>query len=184
MSTEFASAGLILEVDTIVRFVDGMKRYVITGVDTEKRTAFAACYTNHGSISAADFLMKTMAVLPDCPTSIQTDNGSEFALHFAQAALDNGITHFHAYPRSPKMNAHIERFNRTLDEEFLRYHRALLRDDVQLFNNKLIDWLLWYNGERSHYALGQVAPLRAIMSSFSSQLSIKECQMWWTHTRG
>ena len=36
----------VLEVDTVVRFIDGIKRYILTGVDTERRTAFAACYTN------------------------------------------------------------------------------------------------------------------------------------------
>lgn len=168
----------VLEVDTIVRFIDGVKRYILTGVDTERRTAFAAAYTNHGSASAADFLEKARIVLPDCPPAVQTDNGSEFALHFEHACRDGQITHFHTYPRSPKMNAHVERFNRTLDEEFLRFHRALLRDDVRTFNDQLVDWLLWYNGERPHYALGQVSPLRFMMS----QLSAGECQMWWTHT--
>jgi putative transposase len=168
----------VLEVDTVVRFIDGMKRYILTGVDTEKRTAFAACYTNHGSQSAADFFRKVQVVLPDCPTAIQTDNGSEFALHFEQAVAASGLTHFHTYPRSPKMNAHVERFNRTLDEEFLQSHRALLRDDVAAFNNALVDWLLWYNGERPHYALGQVSPFRFMMQS----LPVEKCQMWWTHT--
>ena len=169
----------VLEVDTIVRFIDGVKRYILTGVDTEKRTAFAAAYTNHGSTSAADFLRKARIALPECPLAVQTDNGSEFALHFETACKEEGITHFHTYPRSPKMNAHIERFNRTLDEEFLHSHRALLRDDVSAFNHALVDWLLWYNGERPHYALGQVSPFRFMMRS----LPVGECQMWWTHTR-
>ena len=76
------------------------------------------------------------------------------------------------------MNAHVERFNRTLDEEFLRDHRALLRDDVSTFNARLVDWLLWYNAERPHHALGQVSPLQCILKS----LPAEECQMWWTHT--
>lgn len=168
----------VLEVDTVIRFVDGVKRYILTAVDTKKRTAFAACYTNHGSKSAADFLSKCRQVLPECPSAVQTDNGSEFALHFETACREHTLTHFHTYPRSPKMNAHVERFNRTLDEEFLRYHRALLRDDARSFNERLIDWLLWYNGERPHYALGQVSPFQFILRS----LPERECHMWWTHT--
>lgn len=167
----------VLEADTVVRFVDGMKRYILTGIDTEARTAFAGAYTNHGSASATDFLCKTREVLPECPTDVQTDNGSEFALHFHQAVQGAGL-HFNTHPRSPKENAHVERFNRTLDEEFLRHHRDLLRDDVAAFNEKLVDWLLWYNAERPHYALGQRSPLRAMMES----LPTRECQMWWTHT--
>jgi transposase InsO family protein len=168
----------VLEIDTVVRFVDGIKRYVLTGTDTEKRTSFAACYTNHGSRSAADFLEKCRAVLPDCPRAIQTDNGSEFALHFEKACNILHLERFHTHARSPKENAHVERFNRTLNEEFLIYHRALMRDDVSKFNDTLVDWLLWYNGERPHYALGQVSPFQAMMTS----LTDRECQMWWTHT--
>ena len=167
----------VLEADTIVRFIDGTKRYILTGIDTEKRTAFAGAYTNHGSKSASDFLRKTRIVLPLCPDDVQTDNGSEFALHFHTAVKEAGL-HFNTHPRSPKENAHVERFNRTLDEEFLRYHRALLRDDISAFNKKLVDWLLWYNGERPHHALGLKSPFQAMMTT----LPAEECQMWWTDT--
>jgi transposase InsO family protein len=168
----------VLEVDTVVRFVHGFKRYVVTAVDTETRCAFAAGYTNHGSASAADFLRRVRQVLPDCPDAVQTDNGSEFARHFDAACTDLGLIRYHTYPRSPKMNAHIERFNRTMDEEFLRYQKPLLRDDVPAFNRALVDWLLWYNGERPHHALGQQAPFRVMLE----KVNPSECHMWWTHT--
>jgi transposase InsO family protein len=168
----------VLELDTIVRFIDGVKRYTLTAIDTEARTSFAACYTSHGSFSARDFLRKTVSVLPDCPTHIQTDNGSEFAQYFTEEAKRLKLIHYHTYPRTPKMNAHVERFNRTLSEEFLRYHKPLMRDNVSLFNEKLIDWLLWYNGERPHSALGQKAPLQVLME----RLNPRECQKWWTST--
>ncbi|MFH1145555.1 MAG: integrase core domain-containing protein [bacterium] len=167
----------VLEADTIVRFVDGIRRYILTAVDTEGRLAFAGAYTNHGSASAADFLAKTREVLPDCPTDVQTDNGSEFALHFHQAVGKVGL-HFNTHPRSPKENAHVERFNRTLDEEFLRYHRGLLRDDVAEFNKKLVDWLIWYNTRRPHWALGLLSPLQYICS----HLTALESQKCWTDT--
>jgi transposase InsO family protein len=155
-----------------------MKRYIVTGIDTEKRTAFATTYTNHGSASASDFLTKCQAVLPDCPMAVQTDNGSEFALHFDRACEKMKLERFHTYPRSPKMNAHVERFNRTLDEEFLKQHRALMRDDVKGFNDALIDWLLWYNSERPHHSLGLKSPFQAMMDA----LPARECHMWWTNT--
>jgi len=168
----------VLEVDTIVRFIDGIKRYVITGIDTQSRMAFAGGYSNHGSASATDFLQKTRLVLPDCPTDTQTDNGSEFAKHFHIAVSELGL-HFNTHPRLPKENAHIERFNRTLNEEFIQYNRDLLRDDLPEFNRQLIDWLLWYNTGRPHHALGNVSPLRKLVAT----LPAKECHMLWTHTR-
>ncbi len=167
----------VLEADTVVRFVDGVKRYILTGIDTEKRTAFAVGYTNHGSACAADFLKKIREVLPDCPHDVQTDNGSEFAFHFHEAVEKAGL-HFNTHPRSPKENAHIERFNRSLNEEFLVYHRELLRDDIAEFNRQLIDWLIWYNTRRPHWSLGMLSPLQYICK----QLTAEESQKCWTDT--
>ncbi len=76
----------VLELDTVVRFIDGTKRYILTTIDTETRTSFASVYTNHGSQSASDFLKRCIQVLPDCPTHSQTDNGSEFAKYLHETA--------------------------------------------------------------------------------------------------
>jgi len=167
----------VLEVDTIVRYIDGVKRYILTAIDTEGKTTFAGAYTNHGSASAADFLSKARTVIPLCPNDTQSDNGSEFDKYFHKVAKQTG-EHFYIHPRTPKENAHIERFNRTLNEEFLIYHRALLRDDVSAFNEALVEWLLWYNTKRPHYALGNISPFKYIMST----LPAAECHMLWTHT--
>jgi transposase InsO family protein len=168
----------VLELDTVVRFIDGTKRYILTAIDTETRSAFAGAYTNHGSLSASDFLKRCMEVLPNCPSHIQTDNGSEFAKYFNQTAINLGLIHYHTYPRSPKMNAHVERFNRTLSEEWIVYHRSLLRDDVSRANQLLIDYLLWYNTKRPHASLGLKSPFQGIVE----RLKASERQKWWTHT--
>jgi transposase InsO family protein len=168
----------VLELDTIVRFIDGTKRYILTAVDTKTRTTFAGAYTNHGSASASDFLERCLEVIPDCPREIQTDNGSEFALYFRDTAKRLNLTHYHTYPHSPKMNAHVERFNRTLQEEFIIYHRSLLRDEVVAFNEKLIDYLIWYNTKRPHHSLGLRSPFQCMIEG----LDVVECQRWWTYT--
>jgi transposase InsO family protein len=168
-----------MELDTIIRFIDGIKRYILTAIDVEKKFAFAGAYTSHSSASAADFLKRVIEVCPFEIEELQTDNGSEFALNFEQACTTLGLTHFHTYPRSPKMNPFIERFNRTISEDFIMLNRPLLRDDVHAFNLKLVDWLLWYNTRRPHESLGLVSPLRYIVST----LTAGECQRWWTRTR-
>ena len=167
-----------MELDTIVRFVGGIKRYILTAIDVEKKFAFAGAYTSHSSASAADFLRKLIMVCPFTIEELQTDNGSEFADHFATACTSLGLTHFHTYPRSPKMNPFIERFNRTSWEDFIAQNRTLLRNDLLAFNEKLVDWLLWYNTKRPHESLGLVSPLRYILSS----LTAEECQRYWTRT--
>jgi len=169
-----------IEIDTIVRFINGTKRYILTAIDVERKFAFALAYTSHSSLTAKDFLHKLITVAPFPIKEIQTDNGSEFANHFHRACEELNITHYHTYPRTPKMNAHIERFNRTISEDFISLNRMLLAIDIDKFNEKLIDWLLWYNGERPHQSLGMLSPLQYIVRSMD--LSAKECQMWWTST--
>jgi len=168
----------VLQLDTVVRFIDGTKRYLLTTIDTETRTAFAGVYTNHGSQSASDFLQKCLVVLLDCPIQIQTDNGSEFAKYFADTAKRLKLVHYHTYPRCPKMNDNVERFNRTLQEEWIVYHRSVLRDDVLEANKQLIDYLLWYNSKRLHHSLGLKSPFQGIVE----RLKAVECHKWWTCT--
>jgi transposase InsO family protein len=54
------------------------------------------------------------------------------------------------------MNAHVERFNRTIQESFVDYHEDLLFTDLDRFNQKLADWLVIYNAERPHHSGGQL----------------------------
>ncbi len=167
-----------LELDTVVRFIDGTKRYVVTALDTKTKFAFAGAYTKHSSATAADLLKKYALVCPVAVAPVQTDNGSEFADRFAHACKNLGLTQYHTYPHCPKMNGAVERFNRTISEDFMEPNKYLLRDDVPAFNRKLADWLLWYNSVRPHASLGQIPPLRYICN----QLTPRDCQMWWTRT--
>ena len=170
----------VLQLDTIVRYIDGTKRYILTAIDTKTRITFATVYTNHGSASAADFLKNTLTCIPEVPAAIQTDNGSEFAKHFRDTAKKLNLTHYHTYPRCPKMNAQIERFNRTLQEEWIQFNRHLIRDDVKEANHKLMDYLLWYNSKRPHHSLNLASPFQAMLESMT--LSEMESQRWWTYT--
>jgi transposase InsO family protein len=169
-----------LEIDTVVRFVANTKRYIYTAINLEDRFAFAGTYANHSSSSAKDFLEKLIEVVPFQIREIQTDNGSEFAHHFHDACLVLKIHHYHTYPRCPKMNGTVERFNRTLSEDFIRHHLLLLRDDILQFNEALMDWLIWYNTKRPHQSLGMLSPLQYYVRT----LTAAECQMYWTRTRG
>lgn len=170
--------GSLVKADTVVRFVDGTKRYILTAIDVESKFAFAYAFTSHASRPAAAFMETFKQVAPLQLTHVQTDNGSEFAHHFETSLEAKGIVHFHTYPRSPKMNAEIERFNRTLSEAFIQYHRMLLAHDLDEFNRQLMEWLLWYDTRRPHQTLGQIAPLRYIMRTLPG----KESQKCWTST--
>lgn len=168
--------GDLVQIDTVVKFIDGIKRYCVTAVDVHGRFAFAYGYKSPSSANAADFLSKLQTVAPFEVKRVQTDNGSEFYKHFHQACETKGLVHFWNYPRSPKMNARIERFNRTIQEEFMDTDRYLMADDLETWNSKLMDWLIWYNTERPHFALGQVSPMSYLISNFGLS------NMLWTHT--
>ncbi|MDO8603849.1 MAG: integrase core domain-containing protein, partial [bacterium] len=170
--------GCLVKADSIVRFTNGIKRYIVTAIDKETKFAFAYAYKNHSSDSASDFMKKFKSVAPMSLTHVQTDNGSEFAKHFEVYLEKNGIIHFHTYPRCPKMNSEIERFNRTLSDAFIKQNRMLLAYDIDKFNEKLIEWLLWYNTRRPHWSLGLVSPLKYIVSTLTAEKS----HMCWTST--
>ncbi|ORU89495.1 MAG: hypothetical protein A6F71_00590 [Cycloclasticus sp. symbiont of Poecilosclerida sp. M] len=75
------------------------------------------------------------------------------------------------------MNAVCERFNRTIQEQFVDYHEELLFTDLVAFNEKLADWLVKHNSIRPHKGLELKTPMQYIIENKP------QCNMWWTHTR-
>jgi transposase InsO family protein len=162
--------------DTVERFVCGCRRYIVTMTDLHSRFSLAWATTSHASAAAANFFRMTCLMFPHRFKYVLTDNGSEFMKHFDAEIRRLHAIHWHTWPKTPKMNAHDERFNRTIQEEFVDYHEPeLLNPD--LFNQKLIEYLLWYNGERPHWSLGLKSPIQ-----FLIQENPEECKMWWRDT--
>lgn len=170
--------GDLLELDTVVKFVNGVKRYLLCAVDLSSHFAFAYGYASLSSSTATDFFKKLTTVAPFPITRVQTDNGQEFERYFRGYLESQQITHFHNYPKCPKMNAVVERFNRTIQEEHVDYHLSTFAYDLPLFNRCLMEWLIWYNTERPHWSEGLHPPLYAIAQTLSTQKS----NMLWTDT--
>ncbi len=171
--------GELVEIDTVDIFVDGLKRYLITAIDLPTRFAFAYIYKTGSSASAKDFLGKLNWVAPFKITRLQTDNGSEFLKHFAQAAQNQGLIHYFNYPRRPQANGHLERFNRTIQEQFAYYHTDCV-DDPEDFNRPLMEYLIWYNTEKVHRGIGKKTPLRYYLDKFIT--NPEKSNMYWTLT--
>jgi transposase InsO family protein len=76
-------------------------------------------YTTHSSLNAADFLKRLHMLVSGQLAHIQTDNGSEFHLHFEKSIKDLKLEHLWSRVKTPMDNAVCERFNRTLQEEFI-----------------------------------------------------------------
>jgi len=171
-------SGDLVQIDTVVKFINGVKRYVVTAIDVESDFAFALAYTSLSSKTSTDFMEKLHDVVPFKIKRVQTDNGLEFEKYFRDHMKKKDVTHFHNYPKCPKMNAYVERFNRTIQEDFVDRHLQTLRDDIGHFNRDLMEWLLWYNTKRPHESLGMLSPLKYIVMT----LPTKQSHMWWTHT--
>ncbi len=178
--------GHCVALDTIEEHIDGIRRYVITCEDLYGRFCFAWATRSHASLAAKEFFDVFIKLFPFPVTFVLTDNGSEFKKHFTQALLEFQIEHYHTYPRTPKMNAHVERFNRTIQEEFLNYHKFLLLYDVDKFNSLLMDYLVWYNTKRVHYAFdNKLTPIQAMLNFDWSTLttnSRQKCESGWPYT--
>jgi len=91
--------------------------------------------------------------------TVQTDNGSEFLKTFHQYLDDQDIKHVFIYPNSPKLNGVVERFNRTIQEEFINRSDEIYYDEIK-FNHKLNKYLNWYNTKRPHSSLGYQSPMQ------------------------
>ena len=99
---------------------------------------------------------------------LHSDNGSEFHKHFEDACKQLKIEHYFSRPRTPKDHAEIERFNRTLEEEFLQIGNYI--DDSEIFNSLLTEWLVEYNFNRPHQSLGYLTPMEFLAQKQESNL--------------
>jgi IS30 family transposase len=148
------------EIDTILRLKNAVKVYVFNAVDVNTRFQFSYGYKNGTSSNARDFLQKLEIVSPFKITKIQTDNGSEFQGEFASYLKKRQLEQVYIYPRCPKINAYVERANRSLNEEFLLSNFHPYGDfDLSEFNAKLIEHLIWFNSKRVHRGLNNLSPL-------------------------
>lgn len=149
--------GFLLCLDTVVKYWNGKKRYILTAIDKYSKISFARMYTTHSSYNARDFLNRLHYLLNGKIENIQTDNGSEFKKYFEKTCSQLNIPQYYSRIKTPKDNAVCERFNRTLKEEFIQLGN--MTDDTVLFNRRLTEWLIEYNFKRPHQTLGYMSPI-------------------------
>ena len=170
------SPGDLIEIDVVVRFIGLMKRYIVTAIDIHSRYSFALCYTRHNSLCAKDFIKKLERIFPYKIKAIQTDNGSEFHKYFMKYLVEKEITHYWNYKGQPYKQGHIEKFNRTIQEEFVDQNEMWF-DRVGEFNEKMLEWILWYNTKRYHWSLNLMSPVDYLLNN--NMVS----NMRWTNTK-
>lgn len=152
--------GFLLCLDSVVKYWQGKKRYIFTAIDRHTKLAFARMYSSKSSRNAAEFLMRLRQLTAGRIENVGHDNGSEFQGAFARQCQTMNIPQYHSRVKTPKDNAVNERFNRTLQEEFLNLGNMTL--DTGRFNRHLTEWLIEYNFRRPHASLGYISPINLI----------------------
>ena len=146
--------GDLVEMDTVhyVNKLTGERRYIFTVIDLYSRMSFACCFDRLLPGGAFNTLLRAEKYFGFKIRVIQTDNGPEFSKWFSHQAHGKGITHRHTRIHRPNDNAHIERFNRTLREECIGDHMSC-RETTESINQKLREYLDYYNDERLHLGI-------------------------------
>jgi transposase InsO family protein len=158
---ESSQPGELLAQDTFfVGTLKGVGRvYLHVVVDTYSSYAFGFLHTTKQPEAAAAVVHND--VLPfyrekDIPVkTILTDNGREFCgrdTHPYEMYLQlNDIEHRRTQVRRPQSNGFVERFNRTVLDEFFRTaFRTKYYETVEMLQVDLDTWIDYYNKERPH----------------------------------
>lgn len=156
---EAAFSGGLVELDTI-HIIDphGVKIYVYTLIDLYSRWAYAEVVERIGAARSVHFLRRAQkaAIFPFI--MVQSDHGSEFSTWFTHGCIQMGMNHRHSRVRQKDDQAHIERFNRTIQEECL----DKTAHTISHFKKAIRAYLPYYNGERSHMGINYKTPLEMV----------------------
>jgi transposase InsO family protein len=143
--------------------------FLHTAIDGHSRLAYSELLADERKETAAAFWLRANAWFTDCGIVVRkvlTDNGSCYRSHAFADALDN-IQHRRTRPYRPQTNGKVERFHRTLADEWA--YARLYRSDTQRCE-EFATWLHTYNHHRGHTALGGQPPASRV-ANLSGQYS-------------
>lgn len=150
--------GKLIEIDTILDGIPEERLCVYTLLDVCSRWAHALPSLRINTHKSLRFVEKARIVSPFEFSTIQSDHGSEFSKWFTKMLEARGLSHRHSRVRTPNDNAHLERFNRTIQEECLqRIPRRL-----SVWQKEIPQYLRYYNYERPHMGLAMKTPIDII----------------------
>ncbi len=150
--------GTLWHTDSVIINWYGARRVIFTAIEDKTKLAFARVYPGSTSRKATDFLKRLVYLSSGEIQIVHSDNGSEFAGEFEKACQELSIKQVYSRVRQPKDNPALERFNRTLQEEWLELSSVGL-DEIGEANIDLTDWLVEYNSHRPHQALDYQTPI-------------------------
>ena len=137
--------------------------YIHSVVDDHSRLAYSEVLSDERATTVVGFWSRAVAWLTAHGVPVQavlTDNGPAYrSADFARACSTAAVTHRFTRPYRPQTNGKVERFNRTLLEEwaYVRVYRS-----ERARTHALARWLHQYNHHRSHSAIGGLPPLSRV----------------------
>jgi transposase InsO family protein len=153
--------GALVQIDTI-HFIlpDGSRIYVYTLIDLFSRWAYAEVVPKIGTAHSVSFVRRAQKASLFRFLMLQSDHGPEFQKMFRFQTAKLGMTHRYSRVRKSNDNAHVERFNRTVQEECLDRTTHTIED----FRKALRVYMPWYNEERTHMGINYQTPLELVPS--------------------
>jgi transposase InsO family protein len=131
--------------------------FLHTAIDGHSRLAYSELLTDERKGTAAAFWLRANAWFLQCGITVRnvlTDNGACYRSTPFKQALGE-IRHRRTRPYRPQTNGKVERFHRTLADEWA--YARLYRSDAERCAEFRI-WLHTYNHHRGHTSLGGQPP--------------------------
>lgn len=158
--------GELVQTDTIhhVDPFSGKRLYYYTVIDLYTRMTYTTLATKLRQGLAAEAVLAAKEAFGFPFAMVQSDNGPEYQQYFEQRLRANGIQTRHSRLHRPNDNAHIERFNRTVQDECIGYY---WRRSVPLHRQRatLIAYLDYYNNDRVHLGIQMRTPAGMLQRS-------------------
>ncbi len=160
------SPGELVQTDTI-HHVDpksGRRLYYYTVIDLFTRMTYVILAPKLRQGLAAQAVLEAQKQWGFPIAMVQADNGPEYGRYFEQVMKQHGIQTRHSRLHRPNDNAHIERFNRTIQTECIGYY---WQKSVPLSRQQdmLTAYLEHYNTKRVHLGIQLLTPMQMLQRS-------------------
>ena len=153
--------GDLVQIDTIHVGPFNLNRlYVYTLLDVFSRWAFARVSLRINTNLSLRFVKEALKKSSFPFSMLQSDHGSEFSTWFTEQVGVLQMAHRHSRVRQANDNGHLERFNRTLQEECLNK----IPQSLRAYKKEIPEYLHYYNTERLHLGLGLKTPFECVQA--------------------
>jgi transposase InsO family protein len=132
--------------------------FIHTAIDAHSRLAYSEMLADERKETASEFWERANSWFIEqgiVVRKVLTDNGSCYRSHAFRKALGDDVEHRRTRPYRPQTNGKVERFHRTLADEWA-YARLYTSDEQRC--QEYPRWLHNYNHHRGHTALGGQPP--------------------------